>query len=212
MFIDPDVCISGSRVAADLFNDFCDVRITEFRGKPMTSITEIKDAMPAYAKDLKLNLSSMANNPGMTDQQVYGTALACAFASRNAKLIKAVAAEAKAKLSEEALEAAKGAAAIMGMNNIYYRFVHLVSDDEYGSMPARLRMNIIGKPGIDKADFELFSIAVSAINGCGMCIDSHDKVLKGAGIKKETIQNAIRIASVIHAVAVVIDAEDALAD
>jgi len=182
------------------------------RGLPMSSITEIKDAMPAYAKDLKLNLSSMANNPGMTDQQVYGTALACAFASRNAKLIKAVAAEAKEKLSEEAIEAAKGAAAIMGMNNIYYRFVHLVSDAEYGTMPARLRMNIIGKPGIDKADFELFSIAVSAINGCGMCIDSHDKVLKGAGVKKETIQNAIRIASVIHAVAVVIDAEDALAD
>jgi alkyl hydroperoxide reductase subunit D len=178
----------------------------------MTSIIEIKDAMPAYAKDLKLNLSSMANNPGMTDQQVYGTALACAFASRNAKLIKAVAAEAKEKLSEEAIEAAKGAAAIMGMNNIYYRFVHLVSDAEYGSMPARLRMNIIGKPGIDKADFELFSIAVSAINGCGMCIDSHDKVLKGAGVKKETIQNAIRIASIIHAVAVVIDAEDALAE
>ena len=100
----------------------------------------------------------------------------------------------------------------MGMNNIYYRFNHLVSDEEYSSMPARLRMNIIGKPGIDKADFELFSIAVSAINGCGMCIDSHDKVLKNAGIKKETIQNAIRIASVIHAVAVVIDAEDALAE
>lgn len=116
----------------------------------MTSITEIKDAMPAYAKDLKLNLSSMANNPGMTDQQVYGTALACAFASRNAKLIKAVAAEAKAKLSEEAIEAAKGAAAIMGMNNIYYRFVHLVSDAEYGSMPARLRMNIIGKRALIK--------------------------------------------------------------
>ncbi|BDW97342.1 alkyl hydroperoxide reductase AhpD [Thalassospira tepidiphila] len=178
----------------------------------MTSIVEIKDSMPAYAKDLKLNLSSMANNPGMTDQQVYGTALACAFASRNAKLTKAVAAEAKEKLTPEAIEAAKGAAAIMGMNNIYYRFNHLVSDEEYSTMPARLRMNIIGKPGIDKADFELFSIAVSAINGCGMCIDSHDKVLKNAGVIKETIQNAIRIASVIHAVAVVIDAEDALAE
>jgi alkyl hydroperoxide reductase subunit D len=79
-------------------------------------------------------------------------------------------------------------------------------------MPARLRMNIIGKPGIDKADFELFSLAVSAINGCGMCIDSHEKVLKNAGIKKETVQNAVRIASVIHAVSVVLDAEDALAE
>jgi alkyl hydroperoxide reductase subunit D len=87
-----------------------------------------------------------------------------------------------------------------------------VSEPEYATMPARLRMNIIGKPGIDKADFELFSLAVSAINGCGMCIDSHEKVLKTAGIKKETVQNAVRIASVIHAVAVVLDAEDALAE
>ncbi|WP_278371214.1 carboxymuconolactone decarboxylase family protein, partial [Thalassospira xiamenensis] len=63
-----------------------------------------------------------------------------------------------------------------------------------------------------KADFELFSLAVSAINGCGMCIDSHEKVLKNAGIKKETVQNAVRIASVIHAVSVVLDAEDALAE
>ena len=178
----------------------------------MSSISEIKDVMPDYAKDLKLNLSSLANNPGMTDQQVYGTALACAYASRNAKLLKAVAAEAKNKLSDEAFQAAKGAAAIMGMNNIYYRFTHLVSESEYATMPARLRMNIIGKPGIDKADFELFSLAVSAINGCGMCIDSHEKVLKTAGIKKETVQNAVRIASVIHAVAVVLDAEDALAE
>jgi alkyl hydroperoxide reductase subunit D len=174
------------------------------------SIAEIKDSLPAYAKDLKLNLGTLFSNPGMTDQQVYGTALACAYASRNAKLLRAVVAEAEGKLSAEALEASKGAAAIMGMNNIYYRFTHLVSEKEYATMPARLRMNIIGKPGIDKADFELFSLAVSAINGCGMCIDSHEKVLKQAGLNKEVVQNAVRIASVIHAVAAVLDAEDAL--
>ncbi|MDP2697183.1 carboxymuconolactone decarboxylase family protein [Thalassospira sp.] len=174
------------------------------------TIAEIKDALPEYAKDLKLNLGSLFNNPGMTDQQVYGTALACAYASRNGVLLRAIAAEAEGKLTDDAITAAKGAAAIMGMNNIYYRFVHLVSEKEYGTMPARLRMNIIGKPGIDKADFELFSLAVSAINGCGMCIDSHEKILKQAGLNKEVVQNAVRIASVLHAVAAVLDAEAAL--
>ena len=71
------------------------------------------------------------------------------------------------------------------------------------TLPAKLRMNAIGNPGIDKADFELFSLAVSAINGCGTCIDSHEKVLNQHGIKTETIQAAARIAAVIKAVATV---------
>ena len=75
-------------------------------------------------------------------------------------------------LSPEALNAAKSAAAIMGMNNIYYRFLHLVEDGEYSTMPARLRMNIIANPGVDKVDFELWCTTVSAVNGCGMCLDS----------------------------------------
>src|SRR5699024_7456446 len=102
---------------------------------------------------------------------------------------------------------ARSAAAIMGMNNIYYRFVHLASNKEYGSMPAGLRMSVIGRPGIDKADFELMSLAVSAVNGCGLCIDNHEKVHKQAGVSKEVVQHAVRIASVMHAVATVFDAE-----
>ncbi len=61
----------------------------------------------------------------------------------------------------------------MAMNNVYYRFTHLAGNQEYRNMPAKLRMNVIGATGIDKIDFELFSLAVSAINGCGMCIDAH---------------------------------------
>ncbi len=91
------------------------------------------------------------------------------------------------------------------MNNIYYRFLHLVEDGEYSTMPARLRMNIIGNPGIDKLDFELLSLAVSAVNGCGMCITSHEKKLREGGISREQIQSAVRIASVIHAVAGVLE-------
>jgi alkyl hydroperoxide reductase subunit D len=93
----------------------------------------------------------------------------------------------------------------MGMNNVYYRFLHLVEDAEYGQMPARLRMNIIGNPGIDKVDFELFSLAVSAINGCGMCIVSHERQLRKHGLSREAIQSGVRIAATIHAVAGVLE-------
>jgi alkyl hydroperoxide reductase subunit D len=91
------------------------------------------------------------------------------------------------------------------MNNIYYRFIHLASAPDYKTLPARLRMNAIGKPGVEKADFELWSLAVSAINGCGMCIDAHEKVLREHGMTAEQIQAAVRIASVVHAVAATLD-------
>ena len=94
----------------------------------------------------------------------------------------------------------------MGMNNIYYRFLHLVDDPEYQSMPARLRMNVIGNPGIDKLDFELLALAVSAVNGCGLCITSHERKLRAHGVTREAIQSAVRIAAVIHAVAGVLEA------
>ncbi len=113
------------------------------------------------------------------------------------------------RLAPEALEAAKAAGAIMAMNNIYYRFIHLASAPDYRTLPAKLRMNVIGKPGVAKPDFELWSLAVSAINGCGMCIDAHERELRKAGLGTEAIQAAVRIAAVVHAVAATLDGEAA---
>ncbi|MDX6750336.1 carboxymuconolactone decarboxylase family protein [Geminicoccaceae bacterium 1502E] len=175
------------------------------------SLEAIRGRLPDYAKDLKLNLSSLAADPALTEQQRAGTFVATAIASRNASLTAAMVAEFGAKLSPEALRAAKAAAAIMGMNNIYYRFTHLVSSEDYKSLPAKLRMTVIGNPGVDKIDFELWSLAVSAINGCGMCVDSHEQILRQkGGLGAEAVQAAVRIASVVHAVAAVLDAEEAL--
>lgn len=174
------------------------------------SIDSLKSRIPDYAKDIKLNLSSLSTDESLSEQQLWGTFLAAAIASRNEAVIVAVDEEAAAHLSEEAQNAAKAAAAVMAMNNIYYRFSHLASNQEYRTMPAKLRMNVIGNPGVDKVDFELWSLAVSAVNGCGMCIDAHEKQLLSHDITKEQVQTAVRIASVIHAVATVIDAENAL--
>jgi alkyl hydroperoxide reductase subunit D len=176
------------------------------------TIETVKSALPDYAKDLKLNLGSVLSpTPALTEQQLWGTAVASAIAGRNPALREAILAEAAAKLSPAALAAAKAAAAIMGMNNVYYRFTHLVSSQDYRSMPAKLRMNVIGNPGVDKLDFELWSLAVSAINGCGMCLDAHEKEVLGKGATRETVQNVVRIASVIHGVAVALEVEEPLA-
>jgi alkyl hydroperoxide reductase subunit D len=170
---------------------------------PMSPLKEFAEALPDYAKDLRLNLSSILSDQLLGDQRKYGLLLACAHGTGYRPVVAAAEAEADGKLSPEAANAARGAAAVMAMNNVYYRFVHLSSNPEYGTMPAKLRMNIIGSPGIAKEDFELFSLAVSAMNGCGMCIDSHERVLQQHGVKSETIQSAARIAAIVKAVATV---------
>jgi lipoyl-dependent peroxiredoxin subunit D len=174
------------------------------------SIEILSERLPDYAKDLKLNLSSLIRQTGITEQQLWGTAVASAMACGNAEVIREIVPEAAKHLSPEALKAAKAAAAIMGMNNVYYRFTHLTKNPKYGTIPARLRMNIIRGHGVDQIDFELWCTAVSAINGCGACVDSHEAVIRSKGVEEETIAAAVRLASVIHAIAAVLTAEAAL--
>lgn len=176
----------------------------------------LKDALPAYAKDTKLNLSSVVVTSKLPAQQLWGTVVATALASRSPRVIRELAEEAAGHLTPQALEAAKAAASIMAMNNVYYRTAHLIGDEEYANLPARLRMQVIGSvttqyPGVEKADFELWCLAVSAINGCGRCLESHEQVLRGAGLSRELIQEAVRIAAVVHAAAATLDGEAALA-
>ncbi|MEZ0091161.1 alkyl hydroperoxide reductase [Streptacidiphilus sp. EB129] len=171
------------------------------------ALDELKAALPEYAKDLKLNLGSVIGNSDLPAQQLWGTVLACAIASRSERVLAELEPQAKAELSEAGYTAAKSAAAIMAMNNVYYRTLHLLSDKEYGTMRAGLRMNVIGNPGVDKVDYELWCLAVSAINGCGQCLDSHEQVLRKAGVERETVQAAIRVAAVIQAVGVTLEAE-----
>jgi alkyl hydroperoxide reductase subunit D len=176
------------------------------------SLDALREQIPAYAKDLNLNLSSLAGETLLTDQQKWGAFLASAHAVGVPAVVQAVeAAAAGAGLSPEAAGAAKSAAAIMGINNVYYRALHLVSNPEYRTLPARLRMNVMANPGVEKVDFELWCTAVSAINGCGACLDSHEQELKKHGVVNTHIQTALRIGAVVNAVSRVIAAERALA-
>jgi len=178
----------------------------------MMTLDTIRDAIPDYARDLKLNLGSVLTTtgaPGLSEKQIFAVALASAIASRNADFTRDIEALASTHLDNAYLNGARAAAAIMGMNNIYYRFLHLVEDPEYAQLPARLRMNVIGNPGIEKVDFELLSLAVSVINGCGTCVASHERQLRKHELTREAVQSAVRIAATVHAVARVLESAKA---
>jgi lipoyl-dependent peroxiredoxin subunit D len=143
----------------------------------MSSIEHIKSRLPDFAKDQRINLGIIASSTELTPSQAWGCAVASAAAARNAELLQAISAEASAHVSTEAIQSALGAASIMAMNNVYYRFMHFMEGDaDVTALPARLRMQIIGKPGVDHLDFELWCLAVSAINGCENCVKSHAHV------------------------------------
>ena len=174
------------------------------------TLQELLDTLPNYSKDFRLNLPGLLQQSELTEQQAWGTFVACAFASRNADLLRTAIDEARPHIDEQGLEAAKSAGAIMGMNNIYYRFQHLIEKQKYSEMPARLRMQALRTHGVEQADFELWCAAVSAINGCGKCLVAHERVVLEKGVSEEAVLAAVRIASVVHGLAVVLDAETAL--
>ena len=167
----------------------------------------LRDRIPDWAKDLRLNLDAIPRIDSLSPRQLWGTVLASAIATRNAELTAAAGEEAALHLDAAALRAARTAAALMGMNNVYYRFTHLVSNHEYATMPARLRMQGIADPGVDRVDFELWCLAVSAINGCGKCLEAHEGELRKHGASTQQVQDAVRVASIIHAIGPVLEAE-----
>jgi len=161
--------------------------------------------IPDVAKDIKLNLQSVLQPGALTPAQRWGVAIASAVAARNHALRDALIADAASEVGGEVIEDAVAAAALMAMNNVYYRFRHLVGKPSYSQMPARLRMQRIAKPLTNKADFELFCLAVSAINGCEMCIRSHEEVVIKGGLTEDQVHDAVRIAATVNAAALSID-------
>ena len=172
------------------------------------SIDNLRSSLPDYAKDVKLNLGSLTRTSELNEQQLWGALVASAAATRNETVFSEIADEAKEHLSEEAFDAALGSATIMAMNNVAYRAKGWLGDD-YAKVKFGLRMNIIAKPGIDKADFELYSLAVSTITGCEHCSVAHDKTVREEGLTKEQVWEAVKVAATVQAVAQAVEIEAA---
>jgi alkyl hydroperoxide reductase subunit D len=174
------------------------------------SLENLKDVLPEYAKDLKLNLGSISRGTVLSEEQLWGTLLATAAATRNAQVLTEIGADAAEHLSSEAYQAALGAASIMGMNNVFYRGRGFL-DGNYDDLRPGLRMNIIGNPGVDTANFELWSFAVSSINGCSHCVGAHEHTLREAGVDREAIFEALKAAAIVSGVAQAISTAQTLA-
>lgn len=172
------------------------------------SIDNLKSSMPEYAKDQKLNLGTLTRSTELNEEQLWGTLLAAAAATRNDTVLSEIMEEAKEHLSDEAVEAALGAATVMAMNNVAYRAKGWLGDD-YAQVKFGLRMNIISKPGVEKANFELWNTVVSAINGCEHCLAAHAHELQEAGLTKEQIWEGIKVGAVVQAVAQTVQIEAA---
>jgi alkyl hydroperoxide reductase subunit D len=171
----------------------------------MEAIDRVREKLPPSARDIQLNLSSVLQGGALDDAQRWGVAIACAIAARNHAVLDAVLQDAGTAISDAVVDDAKAAATLMAMNNVYYRFRHFVGKDSYRAKPARLRMGRLAQPKTDKATFELMCLAVSAINGCEMCVQSHERSVIEGGLTEEHVHDAVRIAATICAAAVALD-------
>jgi len=167
----------------------------------MDQVLALASSIPDAGKDIRLNLQSVLGDGSLSPDQRLGIALACAFVSRNDELQEALFQDAS-KISPAWTEDAKASAALMAMNNVFYRFRHMIGKPAYSTMPARLRMQRLAQPQTSKLDFELMCIAVSAIHGCEMCVRSHEHSLMEHGASEAQVLDAVRIASVVHGAAV----------
>jgi alkyl hydroperoxide reductase subunit D len=170
----------------------------------MASLEVVRSELADAHKDTRLNLQAVLEGGSLTPEQRWGVAVGSAYAARNERLKEAMINEAKKALAnaEPVLEDARAAASLMGMNNIYYRFRHMVEKEAYATKRPGLRMNRMMQVLTNKVDFELICLAVSAINGCETCVQSHERVVLEGGISEDQVHDAIRIAAVIHAAAV----------
>jgi len=160
----------------------------------------IKDRIPDYAKDLRLNLDAVVNRSSLTPEQARGAALAAAFAAGSPALVAALRDDAALEASHR--EAALTAAALMGMNNIWYPFVEMADDPELRTLRPELRMNAYATHGgVDRMSFELYALAASIVGKCEFCVGSHYRLLRENGLTVQQLRDVGRIAAVVNAVA-----------
>ena len=172
----------------------------------------LRGEIPELAKDIKLNLDNVLGSGVLSPAERWGAAVAAAAVTRNARLLALLAEEARRQVGAEVVEDALAAAVLMEMNNVYYRSRHVLSKHGYAEKPARLRMTRLAKPATSKANLELYSLAVSAINGCETCLGAHARALSEAGLTDDHVHDAIRVAATINAVATALDAAEATKD
>ncbi|MFN7538157.1 MAG: carboxymuconolactone decarboxylase family protein [Burkholderiales bacterium] len=172
----------------------------------MDFLNSIKDLIPDYAKDIRLNVDGTIARSSLAPEQALGVALAAAFAAKSKTMVDII--KNSGALPEVEAQAALTAAALMGMNNAWYPFTEMTGDKELQASPAQLRMNAYASSGgTSKVNFELYALAASVIGKCHFCIKSHYDLLKQHGMTMQQLKDAGRIAATLNAAAQVLAAE-----
>ena len=165
----------------------------------MSAVEQIRASIPEPARDIRINLQSVLQSGVLTVAQKWGVAIATAANAKDQALVDALVTDALAEVSPAVIDDAFAAASLMAMNNVYYRFRATVGKESYASMPARLRMARLAAPATNKLDFELFCLAVSAVNGCATCVAAHEAAVTKGGLSEERVHDAVRVAAVAAA-------------
>jgi alkyl hydroperoxide reductase subunit D len=172
----------------------------------MEFLTSIKNSIPDYAKDIRLNVDSTIARSSLEGNDAVGVALAAAFAAKSKFIIDLI--KNSGNISPEEIQAAMTAASLMGMNNVWYPFVEMADDEDLKTQGAQLRMNAYANNGgVDKRRFEMYALAASIVGKCHFCVKSHFDLLRKEGMSTTQLRDVGRIAAVINAASQVIAAE-----
>lgn len=164
------------------------------------TLSQLVEVDSRYLKDLKVTLSTALKSEVLSEKETALLALAVAVNNNSKALVEGLIVLAREKEANAAEVAeAIACASLLSANNVLYRFRHFMDNEKYERMPAKIRMNIMMKPVLGKAFFELISLAVSAVNGCERCCRSHEQSVRELGDSEERIWDAIRLASAVTA-------------
>lgn len=171
----------------------------------MERINQLRSQMPEPTKDVRLNLSSLLQATVLEDRLKWSVALCAAMFVRDRRLQQAIVADAGPILQASDIGDAQAAAALMGMNTVFYRARHMLDKQAYHQRRAGLRMNRMGAPASSKMQFELCAMACAALAGCEACLKSHEASLLQAGATEDQVHEALRLAAVIQSAAIALD-------
>lgn len=167
-------------------------------GSTFGVLDQLSASESKYLKDLRINLKTALRAENLSEKESYLLALAAAVNEKNDVLIKAFEGLARQKdATDQELAETTACASLLSSNNVLYRFRHFLNKDSYHQLPARIKMNIMMSPALGKEFFELLSLAVSAINGCEQCVNSHEDSLRKLGTSEQRVFDAVRVVAVV---------------
>jgi alkyl hydroperoxide reductase subunit D len=167
--------------------------------EPSTNVQALVAADSRFIKDLKINTGNVLNNSQhLNRKESLLLALAVAVNERFVPLQESFTGLVKeAGASDAEIAEIVACTSLMNTNNIFYRFRHFLQKDFYNNQPAGIKMSIMANPVLGKEFFELVSLVISSINGCEMCVSSHERSVLQHGSTESRVMEAVKLGAII---------------